>query len=98
MVLEVVNPEVPETMGGSADLDRLEQHRTKDLGMLLAGKPQGRYVNYGIREHGMAAAMNGMGCMAASSLWRHLHVTSVDYARRRHPPVGTDGPAGRPMS
>jgi transketolase len=60
MVLEVVNPIMPETLGGSADLTGSNNTKTADLGIFGPDNRKGRYVHYGIREHGMAAAMNGM--------------------------------------
>ena len=60
MVLEVVNAVVPETLGGSADLTGSNNTLTKGLGVFDADNRGGRYMHYGIREHGMAAAMNGM--------------------------------------
>ncbi|MEY8840381.1 transketolase, partial [Cribrihabitans sp. XS_ASV171] len=59
-VLEVVNPIMSETVGGSADLTGSNNTKTGDLGVFLPENRKGRYIHYGIREHGMAAAMNGM--------------------------------------
>ncbi len=74
MVLEVVNAVVPETLGGSADLTGSNNTLTKDLGVFDAENRGGRYVHYGIREHGMSAAMNGIaklhGATAAPSSLR----------------------------
>ena len=74
MVLEVVNATVPETLGGSADLTGSNNTLTKGLGVFDAGNRGGRYIHYGIREHGMAAAMNGIAAArrGSRSLWRHL--------------------------
>jgi len=58
--LEVVNAAVPETIGGSADLTGSNNTRTKDMVAWTADDFSGRFIHYGIREHGMAAAMNGM--------------------------------------
>ena len=58
--LDVINAAVPETMGGSADLTGSNNTKSKDMKPLTAADYGGRYVYYGIREHGMAAAMNGM--------------------------------------
>ena len=60
MVLEIVNTSIPETIGGSADLTGSNNTRTHDLLSINANDFSGRYIHYGIREHGMAAAMNGM--------------------------------------
>ena len=81
MVLEVVNPEVPETMGGSADLTGSNNTKTKDLGVFSPENRKGRYVNYGIREHGMAAAMNGMWLHGGLRPYGGTFMCFVDYAR-----------------
>ena len=59
-VLEVINQAVPETIGGSADLTGSNNTKTGDLEIFYAEDYSGRYIHYGIREHGMAAMMNGM--------------------------------------
>ena len=59
-VLEVVNAEIPITIGGSADLTGSNNTRTKGMKEIATGDFSGRYMHYGIREHGMVAAMNGM--------------------------------------
>ena len=58
--LEVVNQELPETIGGSADLSGSNNTRAGDLDDLTADNPAGRYLHYGVREHAMAAVMNGL--------------------------------------
>jgi transketolase len=58
--LDIINAAVPETVGGSADLTGSNNTKSKDLKVLSAIDYGGRYVHWGIREHGMAAAMNGM--------------------------------------
>ena len=63
MVLEVVNPVMPENFGGSADLTGSNNTLTADLGIFSPENRKGRYVHYGIREHGMA----GSGPMAVPS-------------------------------
>ena len=60
MALEAINAVMPETLGGSADLTGSNNTLTPGLGIFDAETRKGRYVHYGIREHGMAAAMNGM--------------------------------------
>src|SRR5690606_22307852 len=60
MALAAINPVMPETIGGSADLSGSNLTKTADLGVFNADNRKGRYVHFGIREHGMAAAMNGM--------------------------------------
>jgi len=60
MVLEVITEAVPELVLGSADLTPSNNTKTKNLTAISPGNFAGRYIHYGIREHGMAAAMNGM--------------------------------------
>ncbi|MEM8750566.1 MAG: transketolase [Pseudomonadota bacterium] len=58
--LEVINDIVPETLGGSADLTGSNNTNTSQTAPITPDDFSGRFVHYGIREHGMAAAMNGM--------------------------------------
>ncbi|WP_420334069.1 transketolase [Roseibium sp.] len=59
-VLNVINEVVPETIGGSADLTGSNNTKTPQTVPVTPDDFSGRYIHYGIREHGMAAAMNGM--------------------------------------
>lgn len=59
-VLNALVTAVPELVGGSADLAGSNNTTMKDAGAFGAATPEGRNVPYGIREHAMAAAMNGM--------------------------------------
>ncbi len=81
MVLEVVNPELPETLGGSADLTGSNNTKTKDLGVFTPENRQGRYIHYGIREHGMAAAMNGIWLHGGLRPYGGTFMCFTDYAR-----------------
>ena len=60
LALEVITEAVPELVLGSADLTPSNNTKTKNLTAMSPGNFAGRYIHYGIREHGMAAAMNGM--------------------------------------
>ena len=60
MALEVINGAVPETIGGSADLTGSNNTKTSQTKSITPDDFSGRYIHYGVREHGMAAAMNGM--------------------------------------
>ncbi|MFY9211892.1 MAG: transketolase [Aestuariivita sp.] len=80
-VLEVVNPIMPETVGGSADLTGSNNTRTADLGIFSPENRKGRYVHYGIREHGMAAAMNGMALHGGVRPYGGTFMCFTDYAR-----------------
>ena len=81
MVLEVVNAVMPETIGGSADLTGSNNTLTKDLGVFDPKNRKGRYVHYGIREHGMAAAMNGMSLHGGVKPYGGTFLCFADYAR-----------------
>ncbi len=59
-VLKVINDVVPETIGGSADLTGSNNTKTEQTPAITPDDFSGRFIHYGIREHGMAAAMNGM--------------------------------------
>ncbi|MBO9426113.1 transketolase [Labrenzia sp. R4_1] len=59
-VLGVINGVIPETIGGSADLTGSNNTKTAQTNPVTPEDFSGRYIHYGIREHGMAAAMNGM--------------------------------------
>ena len=58
--LEVINGVVTETLGGSADLTGSNNTKTSQTKSITPTDFSGRYLHYGIREHGMAAAMNGI--------------------------------------
>ncbi len=81
MVLEVVNPVMPETVGGSADLTGSNNTRTTDLGVFSPENRKGRYVHWGIREHGMSAAMNGMVLHGGIRPYGGTFMAFTDYAR-----------------
>ncbi|MCC5991143.1 MAG: transketolase [Rhodobacteraceae bacterium] len=81
MVLEVINGIMPETIGGSADLTGSNNTKTGGLGVFTAQDRKGRYVYYGIREHGMAAAMNGMALHGGIKPYGGTFLCFTDYAR-----------------
>ncbi|MBS3649880.1 transketolase [Pseudaminobacter sp. 19-2017] len=81
MALEVINDIVPETIGGSADLTGSNNTKTSQTDPIQAGKYGNRYVHYGIREHGMAAAMNGMTLHGGVIPYGGTFLTFSDYAR-----------------
>ncbi|MBS3979586.1 MAG: transketolase [Rhodobacteraceae bacterium] len=80
-VLAAVNPVMPETFGGSADLTGSNNTRTADLGTFTPEDRRGRYVYFGIREHGMAAAMNGMVLHGGVRPYGGTFMCFTDYAR-----------------
>ncbi|RUS63711.1 transketolase [Pseudorhodobacter sp. E13] len=79
--LEVINPVMKETIGGSADLTGSNNTKTGDLGVFSAEDRAGRYIYYGIREHGMAAAMNGMALHGGVRPYSGTFMCFTDYAR-----------------
>ncbi|MEL6792821.1 MAG: transketolase, partial [Pseudomonadota bacterium] len=79
--LAAINPVSPETIGGSADLTGSNNTLTDGLGVFTADDPAGRYVYYGIREHGMAAAMNGLALHGGVTPYGGTFLVFADYAR-----------------
>jgi transketolase len=80
-VLEVINPALPETVGGSADLTGSNNTKTATLKPQSVTDPAGRYVYYGIREHAMAAAMNGLALHGGVVPYGGTFLVFTDYAR-----------------
>jgi transketolase len=81
MALEIINGVVPETIGGSADLTGSNNTKTSQTKPLSASDYSGRYVYYGIREHGMAAAMNGLALHGGVIPYSGTFLVFSDYAR-----------------
>ncbi|MCP5085863.1 MAG: transketolase [Rhodobacteraceae bacterium] len=81
MALEVINPIMKETIGGSADLTGSNNTLTAELGTFEPNNRNGRHVSYGIREHGMAAAMNGMVLHGGIRPYGGTFMCFTDYAR-----------------
>ena len=81
IVLEAVNPIATETIGGSADLTGSNNTKTADLGVFDPINRKGRYIYYGIREHGMAAAMNGMALHGGLRPYGGTFMCFADYCR-----------------
>jgi transketolase len=81
MALEVVNAALATTVGGSADLTGSNNTLTKGLGGVSAANYGGRYVYYGVREHGMAAAMNGMALHGGIIPYSGTFLAFADYCR-----------------
>ena len=79
--LEVVNAVMAETVGGSADLTGSNNTKTADLGVFHPDTRDGRYIYYGVREHGMAAAMNGMALHGGARAYGGTFFCFTDYAR-----------------
>jgi transketolase len=81
MALEAINAAVDCTVGGSADLTGSNNTKTKALEPLTAENYGGRYLYYGIREFGMAAAMNGMALHGGVIPYGGTFLVFSDYCR-----------------
>ena len=81
MVLNVVNPIMTETIGGSADLSGSNNTKSLDMTIFDVNNRKGRYVHWGVREHGMAAAMNGMALHGGLRPYGGTFMCFTDYAR-----------------
>lgn len=81
LALEAVTPVMPELVMGSADLTPSNNTRTKAAEDFTPKTPKGRYVRYGIREHGMAAAMNGITLHGGFRTAGGTFLVFADYAR-----------------
>lgn len=79
--LEVLTPVVPEMVGGSADLTGSNNTRSKVQAVLDRSNYGGRYIHYGVREHGMAAAMNGMALHGGIMPYSGTFLVFTDYCR-----------------
>jgi transketolase len=79
--LESLIPALPEMVGGSADLTGSNNTRTKSMTAMSATDYAGRFIHYGIREHGMAAAMNGMALHGGIIPYSGTFLVFADYCR-----------------
>lgn len=81
MALAEINPRVPETIGGSADLTGSNNTKAGGIEPFMADNYSGRYLYWGIREFGMAAAMNGMALHGGVIPYGGTFLVFTDYAR-----------------
>ncbi|MEZ5914709.1 MAG: transketolase [Parvularculaceae bacterium] len=81
MALGAINAAVCETIGGSADLTGSNNTKTKEQKPLTAADYAGRYIYYGVREHAMAAAMNGMALHKGVIPYGGTFMAFTDYCR-----------------
>ncbi|MEM6781630.1 MAG: transketolase, partial [Pseudomonadota bacterium] len=80
-VLEELIPVVKEMVGGSADLTGSNNTKTKSSTVTDSDHPSGNYINYGVREHGMVAAMNGMALHGGIVPYGGTFLQFTDYSR-----------------
>ena len=81
LALEHLVPVLPELIGGSADLTGSNGTRTKHHVPVAKGSFAGNYIHYGVREHGMAAAMNGMALSGGLIPYGGTFLVFTDYCR-----------------
>jgi transketolase len=81
MALDVLTAAIPAMVGGSADLTGSNLTQTKSTKPFSKNDYSGRYVSYGIREFGMAAAMNGMALHGGIVPYGGTFLVFSDYCR-----------------
>ena len=81
IALATLVPAVPALMGGSADLTGSNNTKPKGMTVFSAGDYSGRFIHYGVREHGMAAAMNGMALHGGIIPYSGTFLIFSDYCR-----------------
>jgi transketolase len=79
--LEALTTAVPEMVGGSADLTGSNNTRPKGMAAFTAANPAGRFIHYGVREHAMASAMNGIALHGGIIPYSGTFLVFSDYAR-----------------
>jgi transketolase len=79
--LEALTVALPEMVGGSADLTGSNHTKPKGMTVLSAADYAGRFIHYGVREHGMAAAMNGMALHGGVVPYSGTFLVFSDYCR-----------------
>lgn len=81
MVLSSLSPLIPELVGGSADLTGSNNTQAADMRPVAPGEYAGRYIHYGVREHGMAAIMNGLALHGEFIPYGGTFLVFTDYCR-----------------
>jgi transketolase len=81
MVLDALAPVMPELIGGSADLTGSNLTKAKSQAPITAPGYAGGYIYYGVREHGMAAAMNGLALHGGVIPYGGTFLIFSDYCR-----------------
>ncbi len=80
-VLDALRPVIPELAGGSADLTGSNNTKATGQDVITAGDYSGGYIHYGVREHAMAAAMNGMSLHGGLIPYGGTFLVFTDYCR-----------------
>jgi len=81
IVLEELYKEIPQLIGGSADLSGSNLTKTNDMDVIQANNYGGSYIHYGIREHGMGAVMNGIALHGGFVPYGGTFMVFADYCR-----------------
>ncbi|WP_353272884.1 transketolase family protein [Wolbachia endosymbiont (group A) of Portevinia maculata] len=81
MVMELLTQHMPELIGGSADLTGSNCTKYKHMQVIDSNNYSGSYVHYGVREHAMAACMNGMALHGAILPYGGTFLVFSDYCR-----------------
>jgi transketolase len=81
MALDSINEAMPETIGGSADLTPSNNTKSRGQKDVSPSDWSGRFIHYGIREHGMAAAMNGIALHGGLIPYSGTFLIFSDYCR-----------------
>ncbi len=81
IVLNHLAEAIPELLGGSADLTPSNNTKAKSMIEISPGQYNGSYIHYGVREHGMAAAINGIALHGGLVPYGGTFLTFSDYAR-----------------
>lgn len=80
LVLEALAPEMPELIGGSADLSGSNNTKAPGQAPITAEDFSGSYIHYGVREHAMTAALNGMALHGGVRPYAGTFLIFSDYA------------------
>jgi transketolase len=80
-VLDIIAPHLPELVGGSADLTGSNNTKAKAFSPMHAPDYQGRYIYYGVREHAMAAIINGISLHGGFRPYGGTFLIFSDYLR-----------------
>lgn len=81
LVLDQLAPALPTLIGGSADLTGSVNTKVKNLGVISKDHYDGQYIHYGVREHGMAALMNGLALHGGFIPYSGTFLSFADYCR-----------------
>ncbi len=80
-VLDALAPALPELLGGSADLTPSNNTQAQGMHSFSPENPTGRYLHYGVREHGMGAILNGLNLHGGYRAYGGTFFAFSDYMR-----------------